>query len=189
MSSHGFFVQFLKNWKTVGSIMPSSRFLAQKIAKQIDFSRARTIVELGPGTGAITREILEHMSPDAQLFAFEMNPEFCKALSSITDPRFRVLHTSAMHLPQYYRPQSVDYIISGIPLTLLSKEETRELVRGIISVLKPQGTHFQYQYSLVSQELLESLFDDVDISFTLLNTPPAFIYSCRARPVRNISSI
>lgn len=185
MNDHGFFVQFLKNWKTVGSITPSSRFLAQKIAQQIDFSRARNIVELGPGTGVITRELLARMDPAAKLYAIETNPEFCKALTSnINDPRLRVLHTSALHLPRYYRPQTVDYIVSGIPLTLLGKEETKNLINAGINVLKPGGRNIQYQYSLVSQELLESLFEEVDISFTLLNTPPAFIYTCNPRSTR-----
>ena len=70
------------------SMFPSSRYLANALTKPIDFRRARTVVELGPGTGAVTNEILKRMRPDAKLFAVDINETFIDHLrSTCQDPR------------------------------------------------------------------------------------------------------
>src|SRR5687767_10748196 len=67
---------FFRNPRMLGSIVPSSRFLIRKLLRPIDWSRARVIVEYGPGVGTITREALRRMRPDATLIAIETNDEF-----------------------------------------------------------------------------------------------------------------
>lgn len=54
-----FFINFLKNWKQIGSITPSSNFLSRKMLKGLDISGAKMIVELGAGTGSITKHIIQ----------------------------------------------------------------------------------------------------------------------------------
>ena len=75
-----FLKNFLKNWKEVGSITPSSRFLTKKMLESIDFSKADTIVELGPGTGVFTKEILIRMKSNAKLIILETNHQFSENL-------------------------------------------------------------------------------------------------------------
>ena len=73
MSSRiNFLKEALKNINTLGTVTPSSRFLSKRMLKEINFLKADVIVELGPGTGAITKYILENLSPKATLICFEI---------------------------------------------------------------------------------------------------------------------
>ena len=72
---------FLQHPKMLGSLIPSSRFLIDRLLSRVDWKRARTIVEYGPGVGTITAHILSRMSPDARLVVFEMNEDFVRYLA------------------------------------------------------------------------------------------------------------
>src|SRR5579859_2710928 len=79
---------FLQHPKMLGSLIPSSRFLVERLLGKIDWQRARTIVEYGPGVGTITGPMLARMMPQARLLAFEMNREFVHYLTrNFFDPR------------------------------------------------------------------------------------------------------
>ena len=71
---------FFRHPLMLGSIVPSSRFLIRELLNPVDWSRARVIVEYGPGVGVITAEVLRRMRPDALLIAIEMNPDFVSYL-------------------------------------------------------------------------------------------------------------
>src|SRR5262245_61413215 len=94
-----FMANFVKNPARVGWLLPSSRFVVNDVLKQIDWPRARVIVEYGPGTGTFTTRMLKRMRADAKLIAVEINPEFCRFLSkSVTDPRFHLVRESASEI-------------------------------------------------------------------------------------------
>ena len=76
MSKRTFLKEFIKENKMVGSLTPSSRFLAAKMIDTIDFSTVNVIVELGPGTGVFTRKIVEKLPATTHLFVFELNGDF-----------------------------------------------------------------------------------------------------------------
>ena len=78
-----FFKEAVKNYKTSGTIMPSSKYLAGKMLKEIDFSKADIIIELGPGNGAITHNILAKIKPSTILICFEINDAFYNELTKI----------------------------------------------------------------------------------------------------------
>jgi SAM-dependent methyltransferase len=83
-----FFWEAMRSLGPTASMFPSSRHLANALTRPIDFRRARTIVELGPGTGAVTNEILKRLRPDAKLFAIDINPIFIDHLTATCrDPR------------------------------------------------------------------------------------------------------
>src|SRR5262249_26935724 len=73
---------FFKYPSMLGSIVPSSRFLVKDLMAQIDWDRARIVVEFGPGVGTITRELLKRMRPDAVLVVIELNGEFVEYLGN-----------------------------------------------------------------------------------------------------------
>lgn len=149
----------------------------------IDFSRARCIVELGGGTGCITRALLKRMRPDARLIAFELNPTFAQMLESIGDPRLRVVTDSAERIRHYLDEAGfggADYIISGLPLAVLPKPVTATILDEARSALQVDGAYIQFQYSLVSRRPLSERFSRIRIGFTPWNVPPAFVYVCRA---------
>src|ERR1700719_1653599 len=83
-----FFNESLKSFSTTASVVPSSPYLARAMLSSIDFSRAKSIVEVGVGTGAMTHELLRRMRPDARLYALDINPRFIDFLrEAIVDPR------------------------------------------------------------------------------------------------------
>src|SRR2546421_6224315 len=87
---------FLKHPNMVGWMLPSSPFVVDKVLRQVDWEKARVIVEYGPGIGTFTTEVLRRMRPDATLIALEINADFLQyLLASIQDPRLRLVQESA----------------------------------------------------------------------------------------------
>lgn len=178
-----FFKVAVKNFKTSGSVVPSSRFLAQKMLKSIDFSTSKVVVELGPGNGAITHQILKKLAPDSHLICFEVNDEFYEQLKQIKHPQLTVLKVSAEHIQEEIEKLGFTkacHIVSSLPLTIIPKEISHAILRNAIDSLSKDGTYIQYQYSLTYYKQLKSVFkDEISLGFELLNFPPAFIYRCR----------
>ena len=80
-------------------MIPSSRFLINRLLRRVDWSAAEVIVEYGPGVGVITAEILRRMRPDATLIVFETNDDFVAYLrKALVDPRLHVIHGSAAEI-------------------------------------------------------------------------------------------
>lgn len=124
-----FFLEFSRKARTTGSVFPSSRFLVNKMLAPISFADVKTIVELGPGTGVMTREILKRQKKDTKLFAFEINERFFEGLVRIEDPRFIPIFDSAESMKKHlstFGLSSVDCIISSLPLASIW---TRSLIR------------------------------------------------------------
>lgn len=178
-----FGVQFIKNYKMIGSVTPSSKFLTNKILQPIAFNRVKTIVEFGPGTGVFTKQILERMAPDARLLCIELNTGLFEVLSkSFNDPRLILIHGSATDLPRYLAEAGVEFadvIISSLPLAAFGANLRKEVLQTAHDCLKPKGRYLQFQYSLNAKKDLSAIFEKVNIDFTLLNFPPAFIYLCK----------
>ncbi len=170
---------FLKNWREVGSVTPSSRWLVDKMIAPIDFKQAKVIVELGPGVGGLTQKLLARMDERAKLLVFEINPDFCRELKKINDKRLNVFNVSALALGDYFLGTKADYVLSGLPLSNLEGRTKSTLFETIKSILNPAGAYIQFQYSLGAYKELQSVFKQVSIKFTLLNIPPAFIYQCQ----------
>lgn len=178
-----FFSEFLKQGNNIGSVMPSSKQLVAKMLEPIDFKNTKCIVELGPGTGVITSEILKKMPPDCILFVFEINKEFCDLLSStISDPRLKIINDSAEKMEDYLKENNftkADTIISSLPLALIDEEIVENILKKIKTNLSDSGVFVQYQYSLNKYQKLKELFNKVKLDFVALNFPPAFIFVCK----------
>ncbi len=178
MKQMSFFREGLRDLKTVGTITRSSRFLCKGMIKHVDFSQADLIVELGAGDGVITKHILEAMQPQSRLLAFEVNERFCDEMHAIEDDRLIVAQDSAEKLGEYLhnlKTEKVDYIISAIPFVALPKELGQTIVAECYRYLKPGGKFIQVHYSLLTKNLYEEIFGNVDVNFVPLNIPPAFV--------------
>ena len=179
MPENLFIVQFFKKWKQVGAILPSSVFLVEDMLDEVDFSRARVVVELGAGSGSFTKHILKRMRDDARLVVFEINEVFVHKLRKIKDPRITVIKDSAVNIADYLDGQKADCIVSGIPLSNLNEQIKSDIIFSSKSNLEGDGVFLQFQYFPESLALMKSHFSDVRLRFTLFNTPPAFFYVCR----------
>jgi phospholipid N-methyltransferase len=169
-------VEAFKNIKQVGSIVSSSRFLAKKIIKGVDFSKNIRILELGAGTGVITREILRRMSEGSVLYSYENNQNFINSLQQICDERLIVKGECVSSLGAL-EDDYFDLVVSSLPLANLTNEFKSQVFREIQAKLKISGTYIQYQYSLLDYKSIEKLFNNCKVKFCLLNLPPAFIYN------------
>lgn len=183
MSKKTYFLkQFWQEKKMVGSMIPSSRYLAKKMLQNVNFRKARVLVELGPGTGVFTRKILEQMHPDAKLVVFELNDQFFQNLQEeIHDSRLVLIHDSAEYIQKHLNEADLlhaDYVISSLPLTNFPKKLKETILKAAHHCLKNEGCFIQFAYSLISKKELETQFDETNISFTPLNFPPAFIFTC-----------
>lgn len=174
--------QFWTNKRMVGAMSPSSKYLTKKMLESIDFSQSKVLVELGPGTGVFTDEIISRMAPDAKLLVFELNDLFYENLSKrISDDRVQIIHDSADQIENYLTKSNltvVDVVVSSLPLAVFSEDLRSSVLKVAYNSLGPKGKFIQFQYSLQSKKLLKSFYKNVKIGFTALNLPPAFVYSC-----------
>jgi phospholipid N-methyltransferase len=173
---------FLKHPNMLGWFLPSSRFLVERVLRQIDWVRAKVIVEYGPGVGTFTREILRRMRPDAILLALETNDDFVKCLKdTLLDRRLHIVHGSAEDVQSVLAQlglRQADYVLSGIPFKTLPEAVKDPIVRATHSVLDSKGTFLVYNFSRAVEPHLERVFGTVRKDFELLNIMPARLFYC-----------
>jgi phospholipid N-methyltransferase len=173
---------FLQHPWMLGSLIPSSRFLVERLLRKIDWSQAQTIVEYGPGVGTITGSMLARMHPQARLVVFEMNEDFVGYLArNYRDPRLHVVHGSAErvhHELDRLKLSGADYIISGIPFTTMPLGLRESIMRESRAALKPDGAVLVYQFTRAVLPYLQAHFSQIDQDFELRNILPARLFYC-----------
>jgi phospholipid N-methyltransferase len=194
-----FFKESIRSFRPTASIFPSSRYLAEALLRPIDFLKARTIVELGPGTGAVTGEILKRLRPDGRLLAIDINPVFINHLrTACVDPRLLPVDGSAtdlLSLLALHDAGSIDAVVSSLGLTRMNNRLRVSIVRQIRACLTSRGTMTQYQYvrpypgyfdipklrfcKFDEAQFLRKSFRDVTVGGVLFNLPPALVFTCR----------
>ncbi len=174
-----FFKRFLQRPFQIASITPSSKALVKQVARKMDFSEPRVIAEYGPGEGVHSREIARRMSPGSQLLLFELDPAFSRDLRRqfADDPRVHVINGDAARLLEELECRGIshcDYILSGIPFSILEIKKKRALLAKTYEALTDGGRFIIYQ---VTNELRQhaTLFDGVESEYFLPNIPPMFI--------------
>ena len=174
---------FIKHPKMLGSLIPSSRFLVNKVLNEVDWAHARVFLEYGPGVGTFTTEILRRMRPDAVVIALETNADFVRFLrGKIHDDRLHVVHGSAADADKALAKLNLshaDYILSGIPYTTIPAEVREVILRKTHSLLHPSGAFLVYQFTRTVLPYLEQVFDSIDQDFEPLNVMPARLFFCR----------
>ena len=178
-----FFKRFLANQLRVGYVVPSSPFLTRQTARRIDFSRPRVVVELGPGEGCHTRQIVKRMDPHSRLILFELDEEFVSHLRKqfVRDPRVTVLNTDALHLPETLRDLGhahCDYIVSGLPFFVIEPETKDRLLQSIARAMDGNSRFITYQ---ITTQLCdhEHLFKLSGKEYCPLNFPPINVLEFR----------
>lgn len=183
---HGlrFFCGFLRRPAEVGSVIASSRFLERRLVTAAGVSRARLVVELGPGTGGTTQAILDALPSGGRLLVIEINPDFAALLRGHPDPRLIVHHGSAAQLHETlarYGLAPPEAVISGIPFSTMSRPLGRRILHAIWSCLAPGGRFVAYQFrervALLGRDLLGRPVTVVE----LRNLPPVRVF-CWGKP-------
>jgi phospholipid N-methyltransferase len=173
---------FFKHPRMLGSIIPSSRFLVHDLMRQVDWNRARVLVEYGPGVGNITAEVLKRMRSDARMVVFETNDDFVGFLrEAIPDPRLTVVHGSAADVGRVLGELGLgqaDCVISGIPFSTMPPGVGEAIVRSTREALRPGGRFLVYQFSREVLRFLRREFQEIREAFEPLNILPARLYYC-----------
>jgi phospholipid N-methyltransferase len=150
------------------------------MADQADLRTARTVVELGPGTGVVTRELLRRLPDGARLIAFETEPSFIAYLrAALHDPRLLLVPDSAERMAERLEELSatpVDYVFSEIPLSSMPGSRA-SILAAARALLRDGGRLVVLQYSpFVLRPLLRELFPRArTAAFVPWNLPPAFV--------------
>ena len=155
----------------------TSRWVGREITKYVADDRPQVIVEYGAGHGNITRQILERMHPESTLYAFEINPDFCKVLEAIGDPRLKVIQAPAEEVGTHLEGVQVDGIISSIPVTFLSDTDREAMLTQSHSLLKKGTYMMQVLYSTIHLKHFKRYFRECTTKL-VFNIPPANVYAC-----------
>lgn len=181
-----FFRGFLKNPKEVGSIIPSSPFLTRRVLEAGAVRRARVIVELGPGTGVLTRAILRHMPAEGVLVAIEINPDFVEVLQrECADPRLSLYEGSATDVEKALAQAGAtqaDLVVSGIPFSTMDRGDGRRTLEAAKRALAPEGRFVAYQVRSHVRRFAEPIFGPAEKHTEIWNIPPMRIYVWKQPP-------
>jgi phospholipid N-methyltransferase len=177
---------FLKNPVMVGSVIPSSKLLIDKMLKPVDWKATRLFVEYGPGVGTFTRPILHHLGPDATLVAIDTNPDFTSYLQqSIDDPRLIAVTGSAADVARILADRGLgkaDYVLSGLPFSTLPPGVGEDIAEATASVIRPGGAFLVYQFSPKVKDFIDPHFERVERGFEWVNVPPATLFWAYREP-------
>ncbi|NLE38687.1 MAG: methyltransferase domain-containing protein [Pirellulaceae bacterium] len=201
-----FLREFRRNYHTTGAILPSGRRLSTALARYVGGNEnGQRVLEVGPGTGAVTRHIAPKLGPNDRLDLVELNPSFAESLrmALVNDPvlrtiadRTRVLEMAVEQLPADVR---YDVIVSGLPLNNFSVESVRSILDAFRVLLAPNGTLSFFGYiairrvkALVSgrdqRERLRGIGrtlgdfldgNEIRRDWIWLNVPPAWVHHVR----------
>jgi phospholipid N-methyltransferase len=207
-----FFREYLRNFHSTGAVLPSGRFLAASLSRfvgdGVHIPGSRKILEVGPGTGAVTRRIIADMRATDSLDLVELNGTFVEQLNRRfeIEPAFqavanraRVLHCPIEELPH---GESYDVIVSGLPLNNFSASVVEQILGALVGLLSPGGTLSFFEYiavrrarALVSSRAererlrgvgraMRAVLDPHEIrrDAIWLNVPPAWVHHVQRPP-------
>ncbi|MFM7150477.1 MAG: class I SAM-dependent methyltransferase, partial [Gemmataceae bacterium] len=204
-----FFREVRRDFHHTGAVLPSGVFLAKTIAQTLRGPRpAARILEVGPGSGSVTRVLAQHLLPGDLFDTVEINPHFARLLEERiqTDPDFlphrdaiRVIQAPVQEVPG----ESVyDFIISGLPLNNFSTEDIRSIFETLTRLVRPGGLLSYFEYTFIRSlktpfvgrkererlssigQLLNQYIQECQVrrDNVLLNLPPATIRHLRLKP-------
>jgi len=180
-----FLGKFLRHGTQIASLAPSSPWLARATVRGIDWANAEVLIELGAGTGPITRVLADRARPDCRVLVLERDADFARILRDRFGglPHFEVIEGDVRDLAAMLADRGVsraDHVVSGLPVPSFPKDLQRDLFRNVRATLAPGGSYHQItELPWVYQRLYRRYFEDVRFVFEPRNIPPAGAYLCR----------
>lgn len=168
-----FALETLKSPRAIGAICPSSDTLAQQVVRHLPSNLPGQVVELGAGTGAITRALLQHGVPPGKLIVVEQSGVLAKQLRR-RFPQITVAQGDAAHLGRYLESKPVCAVVSGLPLRSLPRATVRTIMSSVEDALAPGGMFIQFTYNLRAPIAeVPRHFSKVASNIVWRNIPPA----------------
>lgn len=192
MSAAAFFKEYLKNWKTVGAVAPSSLALAKMMVEAAEVRRARSVLEIGPGTGAFTRAIANEMPGSADYLGIELNADFTRRLAAAF-PKMRFANAPAQDFDfgseaGHDSEGRYDVIISGLPWAAFPRTLQTGILDHVLPHLAAGGRFATFAYwgfhllpaARRFHHLLHERLPGVEVTRVVWrNLPPAMVYVAR----------
>jgi phosphatidylethanolamine/phosphatidyl-N-methylethanolamine N-methyltransferase len=180
-------IEYVKNFikdPNIASITPTSQKGVREVCKKMDLSKKVVIVEYGPATGVFTNYLLKRITPDSMIIAIELNANFVDYLKqNVKDRRLKVHHDSAeniIDIVRSYGLEKVDYVISGIPFSLMDEDTREDIVKRTSHMIRKGGKFLPYQTFFQKDEHLKVHLDDYFAKATdryfFRNIPPMRLY-------------
>ena len=175
-----FLKKFIDEPKKIGSLTPSSKFLARKMLKNLPWKNFSSVAELGAGTGTFTKQIVRYKTEDCKFLVVEQD----SAMRNLLEEKYPQLIfdsyaenlNATLHRINFLQ---TDCIISGLPFANMDEDLRRRIIENVQKSLKRGGFFVMFQYSWQMKGMLNEYFSDVKIDFFPWNFPPAFVYFCR----------
>lgn len=191
MSAAAFFKEYIRNRRTIGAVVPSSPALARRITEAAEVWRAARVLELGPGTGALTQAIADSMPRTCQYLGIELNDDFAKRLGrQFPGLRFENAAAQNFNFDAALEPdEQFDVIVSGLPWASFPPELQTAILDRVLPRLAPGGRFATFAYwgfhKLPGGQKFRSLLHDrlhgaETTRVVWGNVPPAFVYVARA---------
>jgi len=171
------------------ALAPSSPRLAQKMVDSVPLSTAQNVVELGPGTGALTTALLPHLSENAKFLAVELNPTFATEWRR-QFPGRQVEVGNVANLRQICKRHdmhSIDCIVSGLPWSGFPIPLQEAALEEVLALLRPGGQMVTFGYHVAMymptgrhfHKLVNKRFHKAEVlDWEWRNLPPAYILRC-----------
>lgn len=164
--------------------MPKFKTSCKKMADEINFNNAETIIEYGSGTGVFTSELIKRKNKNTTLILIEENKRFYEKLKNKykkTTNTF-IYNDSAENIIKIlnsHKLKEIDYILSGLPFTSFPESLTDKILTETKKALGKKGFFITFQYSLLKKRTFEKYLDIIKKSHILLNFPPAYILTMK----------
>lgn len=171
----------------VCSVVPSTLVTVRKVCRDIPTDRPVFLAEYGPGTGVFTRYLANRLHPESCILAIERNQGFYQELCRwrrVANPRCRLILEHAdcrevRKLRRRYRLPAFDYVLSGIPFSMLTERDRDQIVRATFESLGANGSFLLYQTTPRMSTRLSKVFDRVERDWSWFNFPPLAILRAR----------
>jgi phosphatidylethanolamine/phosphatidyl-N-methylethanolamine N-methyltransferase len=182
-----FLKTLIESPRLTGAVAPSGRFLARAMARPVDPSGKGLVIELGPGTGPVTRALIEHGVAPERLVLVEYDAGFCRLLSQRFAP-VRVVQGDAYDLPRTlaaFAGEPVAAVVSSLPLLNQAPASRAKMIEDAFALMGSDGLLVQFTYGLVSpiaREVCAGRFSAHCTAPIWRNLPPAWVWTYRADP-------
>jgi|SRR3989344_6236 len=180
--------EYITSYKKTGAICPSSPRLAEYMTNEENLLSSRCVIELGPGSGVITKKILTKISKKCTFFALEINPVFAEKVEK--DLGATVYLDSAQNIQKYLQKhnlQHCDMIISSLPWSFFNQQTQKHIFESLYNSLTPEGKIVTFVYLTIFlfpsgrrfMMMLNQHFPNIQKKVVWKNIPPAIVYECR----------
>ena len=173
-------LEFSKNLLVTGAIKETSKRVEVEICKNIPEQSKAIIVEFGMGHGNITQAILNKLSPDSELYSFEVNEDFCDYVrKKIKDDRLIIINDGAENMKNHI-DQKIDGVISSIPFSFFSKEKGLGILKDAYNSMNNNAYCSQVLYTKFNFKKFQLVFEDCEVK-KFHGIPPEYIYHCQKK--------